>query len=235
MNEEKETVWSVTGTHPLWTWWPDLTPDLCMLALHGQAHWGLDNYPPHSSPPGPPCCSGDKGTTPGCARDCDEPLTSCTPRCNTAWNRMKLAQVTHSPKEGFYVCPGSHRPMWARSCGGPSEYYCASWGCETTGRTAWNPTSSWDYISVDNNSSSPQAKEVCKNNGWCNPLAIRFTDPGKKVTSWISGHSWGLRLYISGHDPGLTFGIRLRVEDLPPSGGGTQPCTGPTVTTPQTL
>nr|AAG39910.1 envelope protein [Murine leukemia virus] len=215
-NGDRETVWAISGNHPLWTWWPVLTPDLCMLALHGTPHWGLEYQAPYSSPPGPPCCSGSGGSSPGCSRDCDEPLTSLTPRCNTAWNRLKLDQVTHKSSEGFYVCPGPHRPRWARSCGGPESFYCASWGCETTGRAYWKPTSSWDYITVDNNLTTNQAVQVCKDNKWCNPLAIQFTNAGRQVTSWMTGHYWGLRLYVSGQDPGLTFGIRLKYQNLGP-------------------
>lgn len=213
-NGDRETVWATSGNHPLWTWWPDLTPDLCMLAHHGPSYWGLEYQSPFSSPPGPPCCSG--GGSPGCSRDCEEPLTSLTPRCNTAWNRLKLDQTTHKSNEGFYVCPGPHRPRESKSCGGPDSFYCAYWGCETTGRAYWKPSSSWDFITVNNNLTSDQAVQVCKNNKWCNPLVIRFTDAGKRVTSWTTGHHWGLRLYVSGQDPGLTFGIRLRYQNLGP-------------------
>lgn len=215
-NGDRETVWAITGNHPLWTWWPDLTPDLCMLALHGPSYWGLEYRAPFSPPPGPPCCSGSSDSTPGCSRDCEEPLTSYTPRCNTAWNRLKLSKVTHAHNEGFYVCPGPHRPRWARSCGGPESFYCASWGCETTGRASWKPSSSWDYITVSNNLTSDQATPVCKGNEWCNSLTIRFTSFGKQATSWVTGHWWGLRLYVSGHDPGLIFGIRLKITDSGP-------------------
>uniref|UniRef100_UPI003F77865E Surface protein n=1 Tax=Murine leukemia virus TaxID=11786 RepID=UPI003F77865E len=221
-NGDRETVWAISGNHPLWTWWPVLTPDLCMLALSGPPHWGLEYQAPYSSPPGPPCCSGSSGSSAGCSRDCDEPLTSLTPRCNTAWNRLKLDQVTHKSSEGFYVCPGSHRPREAKSCGGPDSFYCASWGCETTGRVYWKPSSSWDYITVDNNLTTSQAVQVCKDNKWCNPLAIQFTNAGKQVTSWTTGHYWGLRLYVSGRDPGLTFGIRLRYQNLGPRVPGTK-------------
>nr|AAC98549.1 envelope polypeptide [Murine leukemia virus] len=215
-NGDREVVWAISGNHPLWTWWPDLTPDLCMLAHHGPSYWGLEYQSPFSSPPGPPCCSGSSGSIQGCSRDCEEPLTSLTPRCSTAWNRLKLDKVTHAPNEGFYVCPGSHRPRWSKSCGGPDSFYCASWGCETTGQAYWKPSSSWDYITVDNNLTSSQATPICKANKWCNPLVIRFTDAGKQVTSWITGHHWGLRLYVSGQDPGLNFGIRFKYQSLGP-------------------
>lgn len=208
LNEEGDPVWAVSGNHPLETWWPELTPDLCMLALHGRDYWGLQNHPPHSSPPGPPCCTSSGSQAKGCARDCNEPLTSITPRCNTAWNRMKLGQAMQA---GFYVCPGLHRPRWSRSCGGPNDYYCAKWGCETTGQAYWKPSSSWDYITV---SIEKFNSGICKNNSWCNPLVIRFTPSGKTANSWTSGYYWGLRLYRSGH-PGLNFGIRLQVTKAP--------------------
>ncbi|PTB95675.1 hypothetical protein C9975_11990, partial [Thalassospira xiamenensis] len=69
---------------------------------------------------------------------------------------------------------------------------------------------------VNNNLTSDRAVQVCKDNKWCNPLVIRFTDAGRRVTSWTTGHYWGLRLYVSGQDPGLTFGIRLRYQNLGP-------------------
>jgi hypothetical protein len=31
LNEEGGIVWSTTAVHPPWTWWPDLTPDICKL------------------------------------------------------------------------------------------------------------------------------------------------------------------------------------------------------------
>nr|AMK06428.1 putative envelope polyprotein [Murine leukemia virus] len=213
-NQEYETVWATSGSHPVGTWWPTLTPDLCMLAQHGQAQWGLSDYPPYSKPPGPPCCTTDNNP-PGCSRDCNGPLTYLTPRCSTAWNRLKLVLTTHHLNQGFYVCPGPHRPRHARNCGGPDDFYCAHWGCETTGQAYWKPSSSWDYIRVSNNASSSDATTACKNNNWCSPLAISFTDPGKRATSWTSGFTWGLRLYISGH-PGLIFGVRLKISDLGP-------------------
>jgi hypothetical protein len=33
LNEEGSIVWVTTAVHPLWTWWPDLTPDICKLVL----------------------------------------------------------------------------------------------------------------------------------------------------------------------------------------------------------
>ena len=31
LNEKGNIVWATTAVHPLWTWWPDLTPDVCKL------------------------------------------------------------------------------------------------------------------------------------------------------------------------------------------------------------
>lgn len=59
----------------------------------------------------------------------------------TARNDLSLHAV--------YVCPGGHRDRSLSSkCGYGSNYYCTLWGCETTGNGDWNPSSSWDFITV---------------------------------------------------------------------------------------
>lgn len=96
------------------------------------------------------------------------------------------------------------------------DYYCAFWGCETTGDTYWNPSASWDYITVKRknpptqqlNSGPTPLNRNCINN-WCNPLVISFTKAGKEQYWEGHGYEWGLRLYIKGKNPGLTFKIRL--------------------------
>ena len=49
-NEEDNIVWSITDIHPLWTWWPDLTPDICKLAA-GSPTWDLPDHTNLNSPP----------------------------------------------------------------------------------------------------------------------------------------------------------------------------------------
>ena len=68
----------------------------------------------------------------------------------------------------FYVCPGHHHGCSLHhKCGGKTDLYCASWGCETLRAANWNPTSSWDYITVSWNFSRPQnslnTNPLCKN------------------------------------------------------------------------
>lgn len=102
------------------------------------------------------------------------------------------------------------------------DYYCACWGCETTGDTYWNPSTSWDYITVKRknpptqqlNSGPTPLNSNCVNN-WCNPLVISFTGKGKQQQWEGRGYEWRLRLYISGKDPGLTFKLRLKVQNTP--------------------
>uniref|UniRef100_A0A8D2AKJ4 Envelope protein n=1 Tax=Sciurus vulgaris TaxID=55149 RepID=A0A8D2AKJ4_SCIVU len=109
----------------------------------------------------------------------------------------------------FYVCPrdGRSRNM-ARTCGGIDYYYCAAWGCETTGNTYWHPTSSWDLITIQQNLTAAK----CNNQGWCNPLNISFTEKGRPSREWIKGRTWGIRFYMSGWDNGFTFSIKLKIE-----------------------
>ncbi|KAK1338205.1 hypothetical protein QTO34_001319, partial [Cnephaeus nilssonii] len=109
----------------------------------------------------------------------------------------------------FYVCPRDGRSRnEARRCGGIDHYYCTEWGCETTGNTYWNPTSSWDLIRVQRNLTIVN----CYNQGWCNPLNISFTEKGKQFREWIKGRAWGLRFYMSGYDNGFSFTIKLKIE-----------------------
>ncbi|XP_076562372.1 uncharacterized protein LOC143433807 [Arvicanthis niloticus] len=45
LNSQGDVVWSVSGTHALWTWYPELYPDLCKLAT-GAPGWDFEGgYP----------------------------------------------------------------------------------------------------------------------------------------------------------------------------------------------
>ena len=50
LNEEGNIVWATTAVHPPWTWWPDLTPDICKLAA-GSLTWDLPNHTDLNDPP----------------------------------------------------------------------------------------------------------------------------------------------------------------------------------------
>lgn len=181
--------------------WDPLEVDLCALALGAHDEWGT---PLHYLPQTRPIDTGERDT-------------SSRPGCSSGTRRSYL---TMAP---LYVCPGMHRDRsLSEKCGHATDYFCASWGCETTGDTYWSPSSSWDYITVKRKDPSPHqlnsgpvpyAKQ-CRNQ-WCNFLLISFTEKGKQA-NWLStrGYEWGLRLYISGKDIGLTFKIKL-IKDLP--------------------
>lgn len=199
INEAGDTAFNfstLASTPP----WPNLTPDLCDLAAGASAAWGLpDIYLPLSKLP-------PFTNTPT--------HSSRSPGCDTAIKRTYLRETE------FYVCPGAHRDRALNyKCGYRDSYFCDSWGCETTGSASWSPSSTWDYIIVSRawnpmpNSTIPT--QECQNTqprgGRCTPLTIVFTDAGKKapIEGWLRGHEWGLRLYISGTDPGLIFKVKL--------------------------
>ena len=129
--------------------------------------------------------------------------------CSGQFYRANLWSVA------FYVCP-AHERVWnlRHKCGGASDFYCATWSCETTGEIYWNPSSSWDLITVKRNSSYDRPNQgerdsskypengcahnsspngACKGN-YCNPILIKFTDKEKQEhQSWFRGNSWSLR------------------------------------------
>ena len=174
-----DITWSIQKTASPWTWWPDLHPDLCKLAI-GTPDWDF---------------MGRRGGAKQ-AGGCHSPL-----------RKGKLKAYP------FYVCPGHHRPRSIDSwCGGKEDFYCKNWGCETSGTTYWEPSSSWDLIRVRANYSH-QMSRGSECNTWCHPLTIQFTGKGKTIKTWIgNGHSWGIRLYKERYDDGLTFSIRLKIE-----------------------
>jgi hypothetical protein len=113
----------------------------------------------------------------------------------------------------FYVCPAP-QPNHKKKCGGIADYYCKSWGCESSGDIWWPPPKQGDLIQLSRVSQSGityhQPRPInkgCPTPPNCNPIMINFTDLGKKVTNWELGKSWGVRLYKINH-PGALFTLR---------------------------
>lgn len=202
---------------PPWTWWPDLVPDLCKLAA-GSLSWDIPDHTDLCQPPAEKqCVPSGIGNTYGCSGQ---------------FYRANLRSAQ------FYVCPAQGRDRNSRhKCGGASDFYCAAWGCETTGEAYWNPTSTWDLITVKRGGSYDRPNQgerdsykypesgcvrnsspngPCKGK-YCNPILIKFTNKGKQARqSWFRGNSWGLRVRTNGRDPGLNFKIKLTTESSPP-------------------
>uniref|UniRef100_A0A8C3VMH5 Envelope glycoprotein n=1 Tax=Catagonus wagneri TaxID=51154 RepID=A0A8C3VMH5_9CETA len=202
-----EIVWKTQGNHALNTWWPILTPDFCQLAA-GLDTWDIPDKdytdlqkPAPTAPPGNTVkFSCNRQPPPGCL--------SPPARCRLAQN-------------DFYVCPKDGRDQrTAYKCGGYENYFCAAWGCETTGDAYWQPSSSWDLITVKRNYTQPPncIQHKCDEGRWKNPLSlplrITFTKKGQQATGWQTGYTWGLRWYLSGTDKGVTFKIKLKVNTI---------------------
>lgn len=154
-----DVVWSVSNLAPEWTWWPHLTPDLCQLVA-GLDTWDVPTVDPRE---GPPICKfniGISGGIGGWGYGCSHPLLC---------HKLKTLDL--------YACPRNGRNQETTyRCGGADYYYCASWGCETSGTTYWKPSSNWDLISVGR-----WAQDIpCScSNFTCNLLNITFTEKGK--------------------------------------------------------
>lgn len=127
-----------------------------------------------------------------------------------------LSDVEHSSitlrAYHFYVCPGHDRD---KKCGDPTQFYCPSWGCVSTGSVSWTPAKTHDLISI-------QRKRQFGNcyaygNRPCNPLLIKFTPESRQSVDWTKGKTWGIRLYdktrMSAKDPGNIFTIKLNIRD----------------------
>uniref|UniRef100_A0A8C9CKA7 Envelope protein n=1 Tax=Phocoena sinus TaxID=42100 RepID=A0A8C9CKA7_PHOSS len=208
-----DVIWSVSHTAAPWTWWPDLFPDVCKLALGAPSNWDLEGYYNQHAVPAQPSPPGRQGLDPWGG-------------CSTKDRRSMLRALS------FYVCPGFHRHRSLNyQCGGTEHFYCKSWGCETTGDTYWKPTSGWDFIKVMANythqktrsQGNPQWANVPECSKWCHPLKISFSEPGKKDKNWINGHSWGIRFYKERYDDGLLMTIKLKIETPTPVPIGPNP------------
>lgn len=221
LNEVGGVVWSATRVHPPWTWWPVLQPDICKLAA-GSPAW---DFPTHEKldkpPPEKQCVPNGIGSTLGCLGQ-------------FFWANLQAAD--------FYVCPSQGRSReQGRSCGGAESYFCAQWGCETTGEAYWKPSSSWDLIIIKRGhepsalgqgerdspiSLDPVLEKMglscptppphthhgpCKDS-YCNPLKISFTAPGKLDRQWLRGNHWGWRIYAGTGTGDLGFVFTIRLK-----------------------
>ena len=136
-----------------------------------------------------------------------------------------LEQVT------VYVCPGGRRD-WNQieKWGGVDSFYCAAWGCETSGTVPWpiNPGNGLIQIKLPQNTPKCRSQGISSKPGQCFPLQIKFTYKGKKYTRWDVGQAWGLCLYKIGFDNGVRFELKDGTILLDPQGSfGTKPGDSP--------
>lgn len=194
-----DTIWSLSKVTTPSTWWPDLFPDICKLAIGAPPGWDLKGYSDIQRAPSTP--------PPYVEKHPRDPWGGCS-------NQRDRSMLRIHP---FYVCPGPHRSQSLNpKCGGKTDFFCKSWGCETSGEVYWKPSSSWDYIKVRANYSLesyvPGGFDLDECTDWCHPLRVTFTEPGKRALEWTKGYTWGLRLYKERYDEGLLFTIRLKIE-----------------------
>ena len=180
---------SSSNVAPKETWWPELTFDLCVLAADIN---GFHSPRQLSDSIGSPQF-GTLGLF-GWAFQGDTPRTKPTP---------------------VYVCPGGGRDRnQTTRCGRADSFYCAAWGCETTGTVHWLTNPVKDLIQVKLPQDFPPCKTLSSKPGQCFPLQIKFTDEGKRFTRWDVGRAWGLRLYQTGFDNGFRFELKLQLGPL---------------------
>ncbi|KAM5315089.1 endogenous retrovirus group S71 member 1 Env polyprotein-like [Glossophaga mutica] len=115
----------------------------------------------------------------------------------------------------FYGCPEPPSGK-RRTCGSSADFYCKAWGCETLTNGGWNPGGGKDkHITLQRDKRhkpSPKWNDNCAK-GNCNPTIVTVLNPGDP--EWVKGRTWGIRLYVTGRDPGTLLTIRK----LPTKGG----------------
>ena len=131
--ETRKPFNSSSNVAPKGTWWPVLTFDLCILAADANGRHGSSQLSDFVGSPQFGALGlfswGYQGNT---------PCTTPTP---------------------VYVCPGGERDQnQTARCGGVDSFYCAAWGCETTGTVHWLTDPVKDLIQVK----LPQDPPPCK-------------------------------------------------------------------------
>lgn len=81
---------------------------------------------------------------------------------------------------------------------GEDDFYCASWGCETL--SPWKEVDREIRFKRIVRTGAPDQAGTCAL-GDCNPVEVKVNSWTEQ--SWVSGKTWGLRLYVSGRDPGV--------------------------------
>ncbi|XP_044287337.1 endogenous retrovirus group S71 member 1 Env polyprotein-like [Varanus komodoensis] len=106
--------------------------------------------------------------------------------------------------EAYYGCPADGSP----DCGDASYFYCAQWGCETFATWMEGEGRGKDHWIVVERVKSSQ-----RGVGKQNPLSL--TIQRGQEDSWAEGKTWGLRLYVTGKDPGVRFTIQKQIIPQP--------------------
>lgn len=152
VSQTGDIIWKKTENHPLYTWWPTLTPDFCSLAA-GLDTWDIPGTNPDTLFRRRRALVSSRYPTPGCSSQ---------------------AAIDGLARQDFYVCPSDGRTREkARQCGALDHYHCAAWGCETTGDAYWRPSSTWDKIKVTRGWPKGAIRTTSL------PLSITFTNQGK--------------------------------------------------------
>lgn len=99
-------------------------------------------------------------------------------------------------------------------CGGAEDYYCSRWGCETI--APWTTRDTELEITRVN---SPGKGGKIQTKGGKIQIKVK-TWKAVQNSQWVRGKTWGLRLYVSGTDPGIRFTIQWRAQQGPSILGG---------------
>ncbi|XP_058152736.1 uncharacterized protein [Dasypus novemcinctus] len=100
-----------------------------------------------------------------------------------------------SSATGFYICPAS-----TLGCQDPTNFFCPAWGCETIAY-GWSGAPNKDphlFLS----STTPLQTSLS--------AGITFSIKNPNDDQWLTGRTWGARLYAHGYHHGSLFTIQKR-------------------------
>lgn len=120
--------------------------------------------------------------------------------CGTRGAEQQLGKMP------LYICP--QRPQIRLFKCRDHEDFCGRWGCETFAQ-GWAPK-----VSVRDARFTRTQPGDCQVGG-CNPLTIQPIHYWSR--DWAGGKTWGLRLYVSGFDRGVSFTVRQKETPRPPT------------------
>lgn len=93
---------------------------------------------------------------------------------------------------------------------GKDDFYCTAWGCETL--APWKTVDQEISFKREIRSGAPDKSGTC-DIGDCNPVTLTIRSTTDRA--WQARKTWGLRLFVSGHDPGVRFTLQKKVISPP--------------------